>query len=313
MNKIIIGDIPGQSDCSGILFDFISKWNKSIKPINLAAFLQGKNPWDGSFTNNPPQNSDGLLEELKIQLLSGAKTINQFKLFLKKLDHNNFGMCQFQAILDFYKEVFHIELSIPGPENRFPMSEKFMIFPRIINFSSNRWANCWYEYRQGLTGERMIDNLERFEPINFKYGSSYANFILTSLRQNEDDYLLTYEETYHTENLDEIIGHTYPQRDYKVPMNAENGISLKESILLSLFERWKNGRYFAPENDREKYLAIPCNGSACHDVIYKKNYYPVPIIFLSEDAISSTWASTKGGQPEVRRAKVYKPGKVYLL
>jgi len=310
-NKLVIGNISGQKDCSGVLFDFMAKWKKTIMPIHLAAFLQGKNAWDGSFRDGAPKNTERLLRELAEQLLSKTKPIHQFKLFVKKMDYCDPRLCQVQAINDFYEEVFQYKLSLNRLTKKLPIAvtDKFMFFPKEFNFSSSHWIEAWNEYR----ASEADGGLRRCEPLNFKYGTRPENFLIYNIRSEKQNYLITYEERYSekiTENIDRF---TYDLKNYKSQVKPQKGVTLREAFILSLFHYWKNEKYFTSRGETDKYLIIPCYGSVCRDSDYDEKYRPIPIIVLSEQALSSTWASTKGGPPHSGLTKIYTVEKTFTF
>jgi hypothetical protein len=321
-NKLVIGNIPGHKDCSGVLFDFIAKWNQTIKPLHLAAFLQGKNAWNGSFRDKSPKKTEGLLDDLRDQLLSGAKSVFQFKLFVKKMNYLDPRLCQLQAINDFYEEVFKQEyekifqskLSLSSFMEGLPATDKFMVFPKKFNFSSSKWVDLWNEYRMSDADS----GLHRCESLNFDYGTRPESFLCHNIRNEKQNYLLTYEERYSEKrsgenNLDDYIRFLYNYKDYESEIEMKNGITLREAFILSLFEYWKNGKYFAPRDKTGNYLAVPCFGSVCQDGDYDERYRPIPIIIFSEHALESTWASTKRGLPDLRLVKVYTAKETFNL
>ena len=146
-NKLIIGNISGHKDVSGVLFDFLKKFNRTIFPSKLAAFLQNKDAWSGEFLVNAPEDYDGLIDELRIQLLTGTKSIFQFKLFVKGQDYLNPWQCQLEAITDFYQEVFNLDIRLKSYESRFAVTGNFMYFPYELNFKNDRLCDCWETYR----------------------------------------------------------------------------------------------------------------------------------------------------------------------
>ncbi|MFA5131220.1 MAG: hypothetical protein WC467_02235 [Patescibacteria group bacterium] len=312
-NKLIIGNIPGHKDVSGVLFDFLKKWNRTINPKQLAAFLQNIDAWSGQFLVNVPKDYDGLLDELKIQLLSGAKSIFQFKLFVKGQDYLNPWQCQLEAITAFYQEVFNLEISLKAYEPRFTVTDNFMYFPKELCISDDKLFDLWEIYRNGnLAGQIRDLGLRRSEPIGLNYGVQTKRLLQYNLRSNTSDYILTYKEKYVTEDLGEIYRFSYDLQ-YKPAVVDQGGITLREAFILCMFEFWKKSQYFSPRKNQEKYLAIPCYGSVCADIFSEKDRVQIPIIILTPNDIQSTWASQKKNMPRFKLAKIYQGEDWYLL
>jgi|GEM_PF-5393083 len=312
-NKLIIGSIPGHKDVSGVLFDFIKKWSRTISPSKLAAFLQNKDAWSGEYLINPPQDYDGLLDELRTQLLSGAKSFYQFKLFVNGLDYLNPWQCRLEAITDFYQEVFKLEIRLKAFDSRYAAAGNYMFFPRELNLKDNRFSDTWEIYRNGdLNGKRRDEGLLRCEPWNFEYGVPTKSFLQYDLRSGNDDYILYFDEKFVTEDLEAISRYTYPLI-FKPAVVDKDGLTLRESFILAMFELWKTTKYFSPRKDQGRYLAIPCFGSVCANSGLNETTLPIPLIILTQDEIQSTWATMKNHIPPFKLAKIYKGEDCFLL
>lgn len=312
-NKLIIGDIPGRKDVSGILFDFMKKWNRTIFPSQLRRFLENKEAAITAGYSSAGINYDGLLDELKIQLLSGAKSFYQFKLFVNGLDYLNPWSCQLEAIADFYNEVFQLEIRLKTFDPRYAKGGNFMFFPHELNFKNNRLFDAWEIYRNGdLNGKRRDEGLRRCEPWYFEYGVPPKSFLQYDLRNANSDYIIYYREKFVTEDLENISRYTYPLI-YKPSVVDMRGLTLREVFILSMFEFWKTTKYFSPRKDQEHYLAVPCFGSVCADSTHDELILPIPLVIMTEDEIQSTWAAGRHHIPNFKLAKIYKEEDHFLL
>jgi len=316
-NKLVIGDISGHKDVSGVLFDLMAKWGRSIEPIHLAAFNQGKNAWDGSFTDNPPKDVDGLITELRTQLLSGAKTMAQLKLFLIKKDYTNLAMCHMQDISDFYQEVFGVHFSTSNGLTKRLSGDNFMYFaPKLIfNDSGFDFTHEWIRYRFGENYHNQInhdDGILRCEPLNFSYGTRPATFLKNNARSAKDNYLLTYSEAIEADVNHRFSNFTYPYNGYSEEFTNQKGLTFRETCILLMFKCWKDNRYFAGKEKNDIQL-IPCYGSICAKSDYDKKYWPIPVVYITENEIKVTYASTKAQRPRAQTTKNFRVQEVFEL
>lgn len=312
-NKLIIGNISGHKDVSGVLFDFVKKFNRTIYPSQLAKFLQNKEAFRTAGYSCAGLDYDGLLDELRTQLLSGAKSIFQFKLFVKGQDYLNPWQCQLEAVTAFYQEVFNLDISLKEYESRFTITGNFMFFPKELCISNDKFFDLWEIYRNGNTGGQIRDlGLRRSEPIGFNYGVQTKRLLQYDLRSDSSDYILYYKEKYVTEDVGEIYRFSYGLQ-YKPAVVDRSGITLREAFTLCMFEFWKNAQYFSPRKDQDRYLAIPCYGSVCADTFSENDIVQIPIIILTPDDIQSTWASMKKNMPRFKLAKIYQGEDWYIL
>ncbi len=300
MKKMIIGDISGRRDFSGVFFDFLVKWQKTIVPLHLSAFLQGKNAFDGSFTDCDPRNEEKLLEELKKQLLSGAKSLTQFKLFIKKMDYTNPETVRAQEIIDFYHEVFGATIShnlIYSAQANL-LDENFMYFSHKVHFRSDIWAQLWKNFHYGENKARYADDkgLTVCLPFNFNSDAGYVgspprDFLLGSIRQENEDYYFTYRERIYREGpMESVKRFGYQGAARKTYLGQRDGITLKEAFILLMFEYWRSESYFQHPEKGIK-IAVPCYGSVCKDYQQKEKIWPIPLVIASPENIENTFAS----------------------
>jgi hypothetical protein len=229
------------------------------------------------------------------------------------MDYLNPGLCQLQAISDFYEEVFEHNVPMANLKSRPPTTDKFMIFSSSFSLASDYWIEQWEKYRYGQWINNPLDNgLHRCNPLNFEYGVQPQDFLSSNVREENKDYLLTYEEECRDYDLWSAVAFKYEYQNKKAPVKFQNGITLREAFFLSLFEWWKNGR-FTPRAECRDRVAIPCRGSICSDGDWDKKYWPIPIVILSENSLESTWASTKGHMPSPALVKIYTPKETVIL
>lgn len=296
MQKLIIGDISGHQDCSGVLFDFLAKWQRSIMPIHLAALLQGKNPWNGTFVDAPPKNVDGLLQELRSQLLSGAKTIAQLKLFLVKKDFTNPVLCRLQTISDFYKEVFNQKFdlvnSISDEDAKKLDTSDWMFFSAAL-FKNWQFINLWDQYRHGKWRFSGVDyGLERCEPFGYDYGTTHNDFLSKELRMDNKHYFIAYNSNIFSETNDfSFANFKYPYIYNEDVLNKQAGLTLKETYVILMFDYWQNHQYFKFFPQLSETIAIPCFGSTCKATDNLNTFRPIPIIVVDKNNIKATRAS----------------------
>ena len=299
MKKLIIGDIPGGKDLSGVLKDFLVKWeNKVILPKHLAALLQRKNAWDGSFKDNPPKKADGLLTEFINQLMERSITLPQLKLFLLKKNYLDPVLCRALEIKEFYKEVFNLKVPLKNSLKNELTDAGFMIFPKEIKLANLALDEKWGEYVQPDNPfDPIFRAFHRCEDFSFKYGVHPDRFTKFDVRTEANSYLLAYREeivwgVY--DNVKRVSTFSYPRR-YREKAQNSQGVTLREVYLLLMFEWWKTGSYVKLPEDYEgphTHICIPCYGSVCKTQDHDGNNL-IPIFQSGEDEIGSVGSSVK--------------------